>query len=125
MAARVALIKFSASWCGPCHACMPAFAQLQAELAAGVVDFHEVDVDRDKATASAYKVRSMPTFIVLLDGLEVTRIVGANMEKVRGKLFGVLQANPPELPPHRKGTPDNEDSDSNSGDPMQGTTGEV
>jgi thioredoxin 1 len=112
--ARVAVIKFSASWCGPCRACAPAFHRLEEEIAPGHVDFHEVDIDEDERTSSAYKVRSLPTFVLLLDGLEVQRIVGANVDQVRRELFRLLDGVPSLPAPHRerrRRSPSDEDSD--------------
>lgn len=96
---EVAVIKFTARWCGPCQACSPEYKALGEEFK-GVI-FHEVDVDNDPQDASgAYYVRSLPTFIVLQDNLEVARVVGGGkMSSVRQELQKLTgAAAPPENP---------------------------
>lgn len=95
---EVAVIKFTARWCGPCQTCSPEYKALGEEFK-GVI-FHEVDVDNDPQDASgAYGVRSLPTFIVLLDNLEVVRVVGAKVASVRQELQKLPgAAAPPEKP---------------------------
>ena len=65
------LVKFSASWCSPC------------KVLASIIDNNplsipvvEVDIDEDPELATKYKVRGVPTLIVVEDGEEVKRKVG-------------------------------------------------
>lgn len=104
--ARVAVIKFTAAWCGPCQNCAPAYAALLTEFEA--VDFHEVDADKDEGTMGAYKVQSLPTFVLLVDGIEVQRVVGAKVSFVRTEVMRLLGENPvvpPTSSPSDGGTP--------------------
>ena len=89
--ARVSVIKFSASWCGPCHRCAPDFHRLKEETASKNVMFFEVDVDKDNLSTERYNVTSLPTFVLLQNDREVKRIVGADMDSVRRELFGLLE----------------------------------
>lgn len=71
------LIDFFAEWCGPCHAMKPVFEQLEKDYA-GKVQFKTVDVDVDGAMAEQYGVSSIPTFVLLKDGKEAGRKIGAS-----------------------------------------------
>jgi thioredoxin 1 len=77
VAARgVQMIDFTAKWCGPCRQMTPVLDQLAREYS-GRVGFAAVDCDDEPQIAQRYNVRSMPTFVLVRDGHEVGRIVGA------------------------------------------------
>ncbi len=54
----------------------PIFADLEEEYE-GKVEFESVDVEENGALASKYQVMSIPTFVILKDGEEVVRRMGA------------------------------------------------
>lgn len=66
------ILYFSASWCGPCKAFKPVMESLSSELP---IQF--IDVDASPNTAAQYNVRSVPTTIVVQNGVEIGRAVGA------------------------------------------------
>lgn len=80
------LVEFTAAWCGPCRQLAPVLERLAGEYA-GHVRFAAVDVDHEPQLAQRYDVRSMPTCLVLRDGREVGRIIGA---RPRAFIAGVL-----------------------------------
>lgn len=82
----VALLDFTAAWCGPCGQIAPVLEALAAEYA-GHVRIVAVDVDREPDLAERYSVRSMPTLVLLRDGREVGRVVGA---RSRAFVAGVI-----------------------------------
>jgi thioredoxin 2 len=65
-----------APWCGPCRRIAPVIEELAAELA-GRVRVVKLNVDENPATAARFDLRSIPTLLVLNEGKEVDRIVGA------------------------------------------------
>ena len=67
--------KFSASWCGPCKTLVPTFNEVKNSFSG--VSFNEYDVDDNSDIASQFGIRSVPTVILVKDGKEVKRIVGA------------------------------------------------
>ena len=70
------VIDFYADWCGPCHMMEPIIKELEKELG-DKVKFEKVDVDAENEKAQQYEVLSIPTFVIIKDGKEVDRIVGA------------------------------------------------
>ena len=70
------VIDFYADWCGPCHMMEPIIKELEEELE-GKVEFEQVDVDAEQEKAQEYGVMSIPTFVIIKNGKEVDRIVGA------------------------------------------------
>ena len=68
---------FSAVWCGPCQT----FKPTMKELASEGYNIEFIDVDTNNEAAAQYNVRSVPTTIVLENGEEVNRMVGAQTKK--------------------------------------------
>lgn len=66
------VLYFSASWCNPCKAFKPLMESMQNEMS---IKF--IDVDSSPQTAAQYNVRSVPTTIVVQNGMEIGRAVGA------------------------------------------------
>ena len=73
-ASKIALIDFSATWCGPCRMVGPVVDQLSNEMKD--VEFFNVDVDDDPELAEKFGIQSIPALILLKDGKEVSRSVG-------------------------------------------------
>ncbi len=74
--AKVTFIDFWAVWCGPCKIMNPIVDELEKEFE-GKVEFEKIDVDKDNEKSSKFGVMSIPTFVVLKDGQEVGRKIGA------------------------------------------------
>ena len=56
-----------APWCGPCKMLAPVVAEI-AEEYAGKVKVGKVNVDEQPELATAFKVNSIPTVVVIRDG---------------------------------------------------------
>ncbi len=70
------LLDMWAPWCGPCRMIAPVIEQLAGELA-GRVKVAKLNTDENPMTGSRFSVRSIPTLLILKDGKEIDRIVGA------------------------------------------------
>lgn len=79
-AKSLAVVDFTASWCGPCQRIAPDFAKL-AESHKDV-RFYKVDVDKNRATAQREKIRCMPTFKFYKNGTLFHVIQGADIRSI-------------------------------------------
>lgn len=70
------LVDFWATWCGPCRMVAPVMEAL-AEKYDGKAVVGKVNVDEEPALAQRFGVMSIPTVVVLKNGQEVDRKVGA------------------------------------------------
>lgn len=75
------LIKFEASWCGPCKKIAPALQQLA--MVNRRVFFISIDVDEFQEIAAEFNIQSMPTFIGMKNGRIVGEVKGADVQRVR------------------------------------------
>ncbi len=74
------LVEFTADWCPPCRQMAPVLRALAAEEA-DRLKVVQLNVDQNPETTNAYKVLSMPTFMVFRDGEPVKAMVGARPKR--------------------------------------------
>ena len=84
IATGVALLDFSASWCGPCKAQEPIIEQLQ-ESYDGRAAVTKVDIDEHRDFAVKMGIQSVPTLVVFKDGQEEQRFIGMQNKAVLQK----------------------------------------
>ncbi|MEW6100280.1 MAG: thioredoxin TrxC [Pseudomonadota bacterium] len=70
------LIDFWAPWCGPCRAMAPHFEQA-AQALQGRVQCFKVNSDDNPKASVRYRIRSIPTLVLMRGGQEIARHSGA------------------------------------------------
>lgn len=68
------LIDFWAAWCGPCQAMAPQFEQ--AAKLAPEIRFVKVDSDAAPLASQSFGIRSIPTLLLMKNGIEIARQSG-------------------------------------------------
>lgn len=69
------ILRFTASWCGPCKSLAASLEWLQSEHPLPTVEV--VDIDNNPELATQYGIRGVPTLVMLDDNnAEVRRMVG-------------------------------------------------
>lgn len=75
---RIVVIDFWAPWCGPCRHFAPVFEA--AASAFPDIDFVKVNTEERWDLAAAAGIRSVPTLMILREGILVYRQVGAHSQ---------------------------------------------
>lgn len=71
-AGNTTLLDFTAPWCAPCRSMEPLIARLEAEGQ----PIRRVHFDQQRDLAQRFGVRTIPCFVMLVDGREVDRVQG-------------------------------------------------
>ncbi|UIX35377.1 thioredoxin family protein [Streptomyces sp. GQFP] len=74
------LVEFTADWCPPCRQMAPVLSALAAEEP-DRLKVVQLNVDMNPLTTNAYRVLSMPTFMVFRAGEPVRSMVGARPKR--------------------------------------------
>ena len=70
------ILYFTASWCAPCKTLSPIMDSLQ-----GQINFDKNDVDTNTDLSAQYGVRGVPSLVLVENGNEVGRLVGAQTKE--------------------------------------------
>jgi thioredoxin 1 len=76
------VLYFSAGYCQPCKTYKPIMESLQSEMP---ITF--IDVEASPQTATTWNVRSVPTVLVIKNGMEIGRAVGAKTKEEIRSLY--------------------------------------
>lgn len=69
----IKVLRFTASWCGPCKSLAPLVESVKRDVPVEVID---IDEEASTKLASQFGVRGVPTLVMLDDDREVKRLVG-------------------------------------------------
>lgn len=79
-AKRDVIIDFHAKWCGPCRMMKPYYDRAEKFIKDETkinLDFLSCDVDEAEEIAAAFNISAMPTIVLMKNGKEIDRKVGA------------------------------------------------
>lgn len=83
------ILKFEADWCHPCQQLKPILKNVLQDFP----DVHMTTLNMDDENvvdlAFKYQVKSVPTLILLYNGIETSKIVGFRTEEQLRELFQI------------------------------------
>lgn len=73
----ISVIDFWAPWCAPCRTISPIIEELTTKYAEEGIKVLKANVDECPDTAKTFSIRSIPTIVVLNNGVEIARGSGS------------------------------------------------
>ena len=86
----IVLVDFWAEWCGPCRQFAPVFERVSGRNTD--LTFGKVDTEAQPELAAAFDIRSIPTLMIVRDGLTVFAQPGALPETALDDLISQARA---------------------------------
>ena len=87
------LVDFWADWCQPCQTLTPLLTKLAQEYRGGFI-LAKVDAEAEQGLAGHFRVRSLPTVMVVWQGQIVDQMVGVQPESAYRAVIDQLRASP-------------------------------
>ena len=81
------LIDFYADWCQPCHALAPTIQQVAKKM--DDIKVIKINIDKNRAVAEKYQIRSIPTLMLFQKGRVLWRESGVLPEQ---KIIQAIEA---------------------------------
>jgi thioredoxin 1 len=87
---KLVVLKFHASWCGPCKMISPKINDLLLTPGYETLIVISIDVDDFEDIALRYSVRAMPTFLFIRSGKVEKTFIGADFEKFKAIVHDLM-----------------------------------
>ena len=82
---EIVIVDFWAEWCGPCRQFAPVFEEASEQFPD--VTFAKVNTEEQQAIAAQYGIQSIPTIMVVRDGIILMNQPGSLPEEAFAKLI--------------------------------------
>jgi len=83
---KLVVVDCWAAWCYPCRLVAPVIEELANEHSSAAM-FAKLNVDENPLTASKYYIQSIPMILIIKNGVEVERVIGAvPKEQIEGAI---------------------------------------
>ncbi len=82
---EIAILDFWAPWCGPCRQFAPIFEKVAGENPD--ILFGKVNTEEEQALAGHFRIQSIPTIIILREGIGVFQQAGMLPEEALNDLI--------------------------------------
>ncbi len=86
---EIVIIDFWAPWCGPCRSFAPIYEKTSAKYPDIV--FGKVNTEEEQALGGQFQIRSIPTTMMLKDGIIVFQQAGVLPESALIEIIGKVQ----------------------------------
>ena len=86
---EIVLVDFWASWCGPCRTFAPVYEQVSN--ANPDIVFAKVDTEAEQGLAGAFQISSIPTLMVIREGVVLYSQAGALPEQALLQLVEAIR----------------------------------
>lgn len=73
------IFYFTADWCQPCKKTRPIVEELN--YSQNTAHFQIIDVDDNSELTKSFDIRSVPTFILFENGIEIKRTIGSQTKE--------------------------------------------
>jgi len=78
---KVVVMKFTATWCGPCKKSTPLVNKLFSTIPNNV-SMVIVDIDKGRDISSSMKIKSVPTLYNFINGQPMDCVTGSNAQAI-------------------------------------------
>lgn len=86
----IVLLDWWAPWCGPCRAFGPIYERVAAANPDAV--FGKINTEEEQELAGLFEIQSIPTLMIIRDGVLMFSQPGMLSEKALGELLGKVRA---------------------------------
>ena len=98
-----ALIDFWAPWCGPCRMMEPHYEAISEAYGEYPVSFYKLNTEDHPELSRRFRVRSIPTILLVHDGQILDSMIGAQDQRRLKKKVDWLLKKTGHAPPESKG----------------------